>query len=204
MKQMTAESVQTPLEGGSCQDVMNPFRHLLFVDIFAPAALRGLREWLESEVTWKYCRNHFSARYGVDLLSYADADEFRPFVANVTLSKLRAILEKHFAVRLDSAVSIFANRLDDGQGIGVHNDNTAGEFRLVVLMTEQWQPSAGGILLLLQDPSTRGGLTAYPPSFNRCIAFETNARSLHAVSEVSGASQISLVYVFRMRPGGVT
>ncbi len=101
-----------------------------------------------------------------------------------------------FNVKFTDGVSVWAHRLAVGDGIGVHNDNTPSEFRLVVQLNRGWKLDFGGIAIFFDSNSQLKPARAYLPHSNSAVAFRTDHRSYHAVTDVFGGTRYSLIFVF--------
>lgn len=80
---------------------------------------------------------------------------------------------------------------------------------LIVYLNEDWQTEWGGSIALHRDPrDPLDEVVAYPPTFNRCIIFETSERSWHSFDRINlpadqkhrTRKSLSLYFYTRERP----
>lgn len=174
-----------------------PFKHCHAQGIVATETESALLSWLEGIPEWRHKVESFYEHYGLDLASVDQCDASALLCSRPYLFVLKKWMEDWFDVKLSSNIRIWAHWLRPGNGIGVHNDNTPGEFRFVLQLNSGWDISHGGLTLLASGKKPLKIEKAIPPISNTALAFRTDALSYHAVTEVLDGNRYSIVFVFR-------
>src|SRR5262249_13999603 len=92
---------------------------------------------------------------------------------------------------------IAAHKLIPQQGIGVHTDRPqdgSETHRLVIHLNRGFVDSYGGHLIFFDDQKGQRVRKIIRPLHNSAVAFESSARSYHAVSNVLHGIRYSLVF----------
>lgn len=178
------------------QRVDSPYPHCHIRDLLPDDVADSLLRTLEELDCWKLRQENFYTHYSIDLSSIDLSGEWRTICSRSFLYALRTRMSQWFDSEFSEEVCVWAHKLTVGNGIGIHNDNTPNEFRLVLQLNRGWDAAKGGFSLMLQGPSPYVVERVYPPVSNTAIAFETDRRSYHAVTEVMSGERYSIVFVF--------
>lgn len=171
----------------------DPFAHLVARDVLPPELAAAVLSALRDAIPWTLRKGSFYCHYGVDLGQHRDCAAIDALFKVDIVDRFRALIGAAFAVDLGNKLELWAHKLETAQGIGPHNDNDPQEFRFVIQLGIE-TPGVDAGNLLLFDASGRA-VVGYQPFHNTAVCFNTNETSYHAVSEVSGATRYSLVYV---------
>ena len=102
----------------------------------------------------------------------------------------RAFFEQVSGLALGSSDDFGAHRMVDGDYLRPHaDDNRNRRLALVLYLTPGWEPAMGGSLHLV-DAS--GGDTTIGATYNRLVAFDVLADTLHHVDPVTGPARLSI------------
>ncbi len=187
---MTTRLNGAPLDGA-------PYRIRLFED--ALPQLSETLEWASTAPGFKRHKKDFFDQWELGASS-VDPDRLLPWMRDMAgLSDWVTRMGVVFDERFLPVVRITFHRLTEGQGIGVHTDDSRPGFethRLVVTLDNHWADAWGGHFYVLRSDSPEDVHTIFRPTPNFGIAFEMSPTSFHAVGEVSQAVRHSVVLSF--------
>jgi len=160
---------------------------------------RETLQWVAEDPGFKRHQSDFFDQCELGAMSSA-TERTLPWTQDRTLlKKYVSIMNELYEEEFLSVVRVVFHRLGDGQGIGVHTDETRPGFethRLVVTLNEHWDDSWGGHFFVLRSDSADDVHAILRPTPNLGIAFEMTPLSFHAVGEVSQAVRYSVVLSF--------
>jgi Rps23 Pro-64 3,4-dihydroxylase Tpa1-like proline 4-hydroxylase len=177
-----------------------PFQHFILSDFYETDFAGRLSDWLLAGATWRRAVHHFYDQFE---LSFRDAEAIPDnisarLLSDLALGNVKTLAEELFQVRLRPNIALSAHKLVDGQGIGIHTDNAphAETHRIVVQLSRDWKDVYGGQLVFFGSGDIEDVKTVFKHAFNTAIAFPLDAVSYHAVTDVSDAERLTVIYGF--------
>lgn len=172
----------------------NPFKHAVIAELLPANDAESLLLWLEQTQEWTLRSKSFYTHYAIDLAGLLVHDATLTICSRYFLLNLRNLMQECFGVAFAKGVAVWAHKQIIGQGIGPHTDRSQDEYRLVLQLNRGWTPRNGGLCLLFNQGLP---IVAYAPMCNSAIAFRTDNKAFHAVTEVIEGTRYSIVFVFR-------
>lgn len=108
------------------------------------------------------------------------------------IQEMKPLLETRLQIDLGNDATMVAQLYDGNSIIGFHTDHADRGVRLVLNLNENWQISDGGVWVLANRLAADQALFL-PPLSNTAFAFQTSARSFHALSRRSAGSAYALI-----------
>lgn len=159
-----------------------PFKHAVVASVLPADVATRLVDLFET-FEWERRTDVF---YRFDVPSNAGA---RELVLELLPRHLRVwdavpALQEALRCSVDPAARLEIHRYTAGCGIGPHTDGGLPEMRCVLNLNRGWQMQEGGVWILSAESSLKDPV--YLPSINNTgFAFETGARSYHALSALN-------------------
>ncbi len=175
-----------------------PFTHAWIPQLFPQSANERILDWLECDDHWKLIETDFYCQYEFDLNSKTLPKELSFLNSRDTLSQLETWLQKSFKTNEIFTSEIAVHRLDEGQGIGLHND-CSDTNEVVRLLLQFNRGLVGGELALFNNHLPESICRIIKPIHSTALAFAITQESYHAVHKVEEGSRFTIVYSFRPR-----
>ena len=100
----------------------------------------------------------------------------------------------------DRTADVF--RLNEGDGIGIHDDHSVNAYRLAISLSETRPIEAGGGFMLFGRKLN--DMLIYPATLNSGVLFRTDQQHRHAISVACGSPLYFLVFQFLISPATIT
>jgi hypothetical protein len=168
----------------------HPFPHVIAAGVLSSKAEASALSILRT-LQWQERTNGF---YRVNVAASAEQlanlSELPALAAMI--QEMKPLLEAQLQINLGNDATMVAQLYDGNSIIGFHTDHAEGGVRLVLNLNENWQISDGGIWVLANRAAADQALFL-PPLSNTAFAFQTSARSFHALTRRSVGNSYALI-----------
>ena len=173
-----------------------PFPHAWLPRIFPEKFNDQALGWLNHSNQWIFTCTNFYKQYEFSLKALPPPAELDFLTSDNTLQSMKSWIQTEFAIRNVEPTDVVAHLLEEGHGMGIHNDNRENgkTVRLLLQLNEHVE---GGQLAIFRNHRPDSVCRLIQPVHGTAFAFEISNSSYHAVIRVKEGRRFTIVYSFR-------
>jgi hypothetical protein len=171
-----------------------PFWHILMAPVLEAGVAADLLDQL-CGLTWQ---RNLGSRFCFSIPE-PSPDYIASHKSIISSPKFDAMIYAIVAVyqfRTVELIGLDLHKYDQGTGIGAHTDRGLNEFRFVLNLNRNWEPSHGGIWILSNTSDLSGQTRYVAPIHNTGFGFRPGLNTFHALSERYAGTSYALVFRF--------